>query len=53
MKKLLKLALLSFGVVALWLTLAGATCGSGKSNNAKVAPKTMKCQSGKCGDSAK
>ena len=47
MKKLLKAGLILMGALAFTLTLANATCGSGKE-----APKTMKCQAGKC-DSGK
>ena len=47
MKKLLKAGLILMGAMAFTLTLASATCGSGKE-----APKTMKCQAGKC-DSGK
>ncbi len=43
MKKLLKAGLILMGAMAFTLTLANATCGSGKE-----APKTMKCESGKC-----
>ena len=47
MKKLLKAGLILMGAMAFTLTLASATCGSGKET-----PKTMKCQAGKC-DSGK
>ena len=47
MKKLIKLGLIIAGATALTFTMASATCGSGKE-----APKTMKCQAGKC-DSGK
>jgi len=43
MKKLLKAGLILMGAMAFTLTLANATCGSGKET-----PKTMKCESGKC-----
>ena len=43
MKNLIKLGLILLGASALTLTMASATCGSGKE-----APKTMKCQAGKC-----
>ena len=47
MKNLIKLGLIIAGATALTFTMANATCGSGKE-----APKTMKCQAGKC-DSGK
>jgi hypothetical protein len=43
MKKLLKAGLILMGAMAFTLTLANATCGSGKE-----APKMMKGESGKC-----
>lgn len=43
MEKLLKAGLILMGAMAFTLTLANATCGSGKE-----APKTMKYESGKC-----
>jgi len=43
MKNLIKLGLIVIGASALTLTMASANCGSGKD-----APKTMKCQAGKC-----
>jgi len=44
MKKLLKAGLILMGAMAFTLTLANATCASGKE-----APKTIKkCESGKC-----
>ena len=48
MKNLIKLGLIVLGASALTLTMASATCGSGKE-----APKAMKCQAGKCGDGMK
>ena len=48
MKKLIKLGLIIAGASSLTLTMASATCGSGKE-----APKTMKCQAGKCGGADK
>jgi uncharacterized low-complexity protein len=48
MKKLIKLGLILLGATAFTMTTASATCGSGKD-----APKEMKCQAGKCGDSMK
>ena len=44
MKKLIKLGLILVGAAALTMTMSNATCSSGKE-----APKTMKCQAGKCG----
>ena len=44
MKKMIKLGLILAGTAALTMTMASATCGSGKE-----APKAMKCQAGKCG----
>jgi len=48
MKKMIKLGLIVIGASALTLTMASATCGSGKE-----APKAMKCQAGKCGGADK
>ncbi len=48
MKNLIKLGLIVLGASALTLTMASATCGSGK-----AAPKAMKCQAGKCGGAEK
>ena len=48
MKNLIKLGLIVLGASALTLTMASATCGSGKD-----APKAMKCHAGKCGDGMK
>jgi len=48
MKNLIKLGLIVLGASALTLTMASATCGSGK-----VEKKEMKCQAGKCGGADK
>ena len=48
MKNLIKLGLIVIGASALTLTMASATCGSGK-----VEKKEMKCQAGKCGTDKK
>ncbi len=48
MKKMIKLGLIVIGASALTLTMASATGDSGKE-----APKTMKCQAGKCGGADK
>ena len=48
MKNLIKLGLIVIGASALTLTMASATGDSGKE-----APKTMKCQAGKCGGADK
>ena len=48
MKKMIKLGLIVLGASALTLTMASATCGSGKE-----APKAMKCQAGKYGGADK
>ncbi len=48
MKKLIKLGLIVLGASALTLTMASATCASGKAEK-----KEMKCQAGKCGSAEK
>ena len=48
MKNLIKLGLIVLGASALTLTMASATCGSGKAEK-----KEMKCQAGKCGGTEK
>ncbi len=48
MKKLITLGLIVLGASALTFTIASANCASGKE-----APKTMKCQAGKCGGADK
>jgi len=48
MKNMIKLGLIVIGASALTLTMASATCSSGKE-----APKAMKCQAGKCGGADK
>ena len=48
MKNLIKLGLIVLGASALTLTMASATCGSGKAEK-----KEMKCQAGKCGGADK
>ena len=48
MKKLLQLGLILAGAAAFTMTAANAKCAG-----AEKAPKTMKCQSGKCGSAMK
>ena len=44
MKQMIKLGLILAGAAAFTMTAANAKCAEGKE-----APKTMKCQAGKCG----
>jgi len=48
MKKLLQLGLILAGAAAFTMTAANAKCAG-----AEKAPKTMKCQDGKCGSAMK